>query len=122
MINTAQRLLRFLALIQNGGEAEGRRTPSPMEGGMHIKMNKPMKYALLATTALSLLSAVTISVWPETALARCRLDAGLGNGSSLGDPGSSGAHNQAGNAPALPGSAAAQGDGLHEIDDPDEPN
>lgn len=92
---------------------------------MHIKMNRPMKYALLATAALSLLSAVAISLWPEKALAGCptgHFDAGLGNGSTFGDPGNSGAHNQAGNAPALPGSAAAQEDELHEIDDPDEPN
>jgi hypothetical protein len=65
------------------------------------------------------------SLWPAPAQAGCitgHFDAGLGNGSTFGDPGASGAHNQAGNAPALPGSAAAQADGAHEIDDPDEPN
>jgi hypothetical protein len=93
---------------------------------MDIKMNRPMKYALLAAVALSSLSAAAaISLWPEKARAACNtghFDAGLGNGSFFGDPGNSGAHNQAGNAPALPGSAAAQADGAHEIDDPDEPN
>ena len=92
---------------------------------MYMKMNTLMKYGLLAAAALSLSSAGTISLWPGKARAACstgHLDAGLGNGSFFGDPGSSGAHNQAGNAPALPRSAAAQADGLHEIDDADEPN
>lgn len=94
---------------------------------MFTKMsrNKLVKCALLATVAISLSSAVAIYVWPDPARAACgtsHFDAGLGNGSSLGDPGNSGAHNQAGNAPAQPGSAAAQADGAHEIDDADEPN
>lgn len=92
---------------------------------MYIKMNRPMKYALLAATALSLSTAAAISLWPEKARAACdtsHFDAGLGNGSTFGDPGNSGAHNQAGNAPAQPQSAAAKADPLHEVDDPDEPN
>jgi hypothetical protein len=92
---------------------------------MYIKMNRPMKYGLLAAAAvLSLSTTAAISLWPEKALAGCRVhvDAGLGNGSFFGDPGNSGAHNQAGNAPAQPQSAAAKADPLHEIDDPDEPN
>ena len=90
---------------------------------MHIKMNRLTKYALLAAVALSVSSAVAFSLWPEKARAACNtshLDSGLGNGSFLGDPGASGAHNQAANAPAQPNSAAA--DGAHEMDDEDEPN
>lgn len=96
-----------------------------MERCMDIKMNRLMRYALLAAVALSWLATGAISLWPEEASAKCKtghFDAGLGNGSSLGDPGNSGAHNQAGNAPAQPGSAAAKADGAHEIDDSDEPN
>jgi hypothetical protein len=93
---------------------------------MYIKVSRTrlLRCALLAAVALSVSSAVAISLWPDPARAACRdhFDAGLGNGSSFGDPGSSGAHNQAGNAPAQPGSAAAQADGAHEIDDADEPN
>jgi hypothetical protein len=92
---------------------------------MYNRMNKLTKYALLAAVALSLTSAAAISLWPEKALAKCKtghFDAGLGNGSFFGDPGNSGAHNQAGNAPAQPQSAAAQADNLHEVDDSDEPN
>jgi len=93
---------------------------------MYVKMtrNKLTKCALLAAVAISFSSAVAISLWPDPARAACKdhFDAGLGNGSSFGDPGNSGAHNQAGNAPAQPGSAAAQADGAHEIDDEDEPN
>jgi len=90
---------------------------------MKMTMNR-LNWAL-AAVAVSLWSAVAISLWPAPAQAGCitgHFDAGLGNGSTFGDPGASGAHNQAGNAPALPGSAAAQADGAHEIDDPDEPN
>jgi hypothetical protein len=86
------------------------------------KMNRLTKFTLLAAVALSLASAAAISLWPEKALAGCRFDAGLGNGSTTGDPGLSGFFNQAGNAPAQPGSAAAEADELHEIDDPNEPN
>jgi hypothetical protein len=96
-----------------------------MEGYMYIKMNKPTNYALLAAAALALLSAAAISLWPEKVHAACNtshFDAGLGNGSFFGDPGNSGAHNQAGNAPAQPRSPAAQADGSHEIDDSEEPN
>jgi hypothetical protein len=92
---------------------------------MYIKMNKLTKCALLAAVALSSSAAAAMTLWPEKARASCNtghFDAGLGNGSSLGDPGNSSAHNQAAIAPAQPGSAAAQADGAHEIDDPDEPN
>jgi hypothetical protein len=96
---------------------------------MYMKLkgnkNRLMRCALLAAVALSLSSAVAISLWPDAARAGCKtghVDAGLGNGSWFGDPGNSGAHNQAGNAPAQPQSAAAQADGAHEIDDVDEPN
>jgi hypothetical protein len=93
---------------------------------MHMKMNRPVKYALLAAVALSVSSTAAFSLWPEKARAACgfkqHFDAGLGNGSSFGDPGNSGAHNQAGNAPAQPQSAAAKADPLHEVDDADEPN
>lgn len=87
------------------------------------RMNRLTKYALLAAVAVSLASAVAVSLWPEKALAGCKtghVDAGIGNGSFFGDPGNSGAHNQAANAPAQPQSAAA--DDLHELDDTDEPN
>ena len=73
----------------------------------------------------ALLAAVTLSLWSVASHAENNgqgCDAGIGNGSEAGDPGSSGANNQAGNAPAQPGSAAAQADGAHEIDDSDEPN
>lgn len=50
------------------------------------------------------------------------VNAALGNGTETGDPGNSGAHNQAANAPASLGSSAAQNDPLHEIVDPNEPN
>lgn len=93
---------------------------------MHIKMNRLVKGALLAAVALSLSAAVAMPLWPEKARAACgvklHFDAGIGNGSSLGDPGNSGAHNQAGNAPAQPQSAAGKADAAHEIDDGDEPN
>ena len=96
---------------------------------MHMKMkknrNRLIRRALLAAVAISLSSAVAISLWPDTARAGCKtghVNAGLGNGSWFGDPGNSGAHNQAGNAPAQPKSAAAQADGAHEIDDVQEPN
>ena len=72
-----------------------------------------------------LLTAVALSLWSVAAHAENNgqgCDAGIGNGSEAGDPGNSGANNQAGNAPAQPGSAAAQADGAHEIDDSDEPN
>jgi hypothetical protein len=91
---------------------------------MYIRMNKLMRYALLAALALSVSSAVA-ALWPEKVRAACvtgHFDAGLGNGSTSGDPGLSGFFNQAGNAPAQPGSAAAQADELHEIDDANEPN
>jgi hypothetical protein len=73
----------------------------------------------------ALLAAVALSMGSGPALAEkggqgC--DAGIGNGSEAGDPGNSGANNQAANAPAQPGSAAAQADGQHEVDDSDEPN
>ena len=87
------------------------------------RMNRLTKYALLAAVAVSLASAAAVSLWPEKALAGCKtghVDAGIGNGSFFGDPGNSGAHNQAANAPAQPQSAAA--DDLHELDDTDEPN
>src|SRR5688500_16163428 len=47
---------------------EGRRIQS-MEGCMSIKMNRPMKYALLAAVALSSLSSAAISLWPDKARA-----------------------------------------------------
>ncbi len=100
-------------------------TAAQMEDNMNLN-KKTLRYALLAAGALSLSATVAIASWPDKARAACgvgRTDAGLGNGSSIfGDPGNSGAHNQAGNAPATPGSAAAQADSAHEIDDADEPN
>jgi hypothetical protein len=111
-------------LIDTGGAMRAADIQS-MERCMDIKMNRLMRYALLAAVALSWSATAAISLWPEKASAKCKtghFDAGLGNGSSLGDPGSSGAHNQAGNAPAQPGSAAAKADGAHENDDSDEPN
>ena len=87
------------------------------------RMNRLTKYALLAAVAVSLASAVAVSLGAGKALAGCKtghVDAGIGNGSFFGDPGNSGAHNQAANAPAQPQSAAA--DDLHELDDTDEPN
>ncbi len=93
---------------------------------MYMKMSRKLlvRCALLATVALSVSCAAAISLWPDPARAACKdhFDAGLGNGSSFGDPGNSGAHNKAGNAPALPNSAAAKADTKHEIDDADEPN
>ena len=92
---------------------------------MYIRMNRLTKYALFGAVALSLASVAAISLWPEQALAGCktgRVDAGIGNGSFFGDPGNSGAHNKAANAPAQPQSAAARADDLHELDDSDEPN
>ena len=94
---------------------------------MHLTVSKKtlMRYVVLGAAALSLSSAAGITLWPDKAYAKCKFhtDAGLGNGSSIfGDPGNSGAHNQAGNAPATPNSAAAQADTAHEIDDVDEPN
>lgn len=88
------------------------------------KMNRLTRYGLLTAVAVSLAAGAGISLWPEKVRAACvaHSDAGLGNGSTFSDPGLSGLFNQAGNAPAQPGSAAAQADGLHEIDDPNEPN
>ena len=81
---------------------------------MNATMNKLM-CALLAAAALSFWSSASYALGQGC-------NAGLGNGSEAGDPGNSGAHNQAANSPAQPGSAAAQADGSHEVDDADEPN
>lgn len=87
-------------------------------------MNVAMKRLLLGSLAgISLAAATAYFLWPDPALAGCRANAGLGNGSEIfGDPGNSGFFNQAANAPAQPGSAAAQADPLHELDDEGEPN
>jgi hypothetical protein len=75
------------------------------------------KYAAVTPPAITMM--LTASAVPAYARGS---NAGLGNGSEGGDPGNSGAHNQAANAPANPHSPAAQADPSHEFDDPDEPN
>ena len=52
----------------------------------------------------ALLAAAALSFWSDASYALGQeCNAGIGNGSEIGDPGNSGEHNQAANAPAEPG-------------------